>query len=181
MKSCSNVRRLNIKTDKAPYDPSMWGMGALRMFCFRMLLAYAIIGLPACAPTTQLRTDLIRGDIRLSKDWGGEMSVSLHTPSLDVAQQGEIDTRSSFVRDSQGRRYGLVAEKISFVESYPEKSCFLQRRLRCLSPSGQSLPAWANGHWKFHVVRRFPGGIETYDVAFKLFTRFWTPLSGAPN
>ena len=146
-----------------------------------ILMAGAVALLSACVPTTQIQCFHTRGDMRVSKDWGGPLSIAVRTPTLVSTQQGEIDMRASFARDGQGRRYRLMAEKVPYVESYPAASYFLQRRLWRVSGEGRPLSDWPNGDWTLHVERVFPRGRETYGAVFKLCTRGWTPLSGAPN
>ncbi len=135
----------------------------------------------ACAPTTQTHIYRKRGDIRISKDPGRPLSVSLRTPVLRGPVQGEIDTAKSFARDSHGQQFHLSTAKIPYVEAYPDRSYFLTRELFLLSPAGVRHTGWPNGDWQLHVELQSGRGRETYEADFNLSFLLWTPFHGPPN
>ncbi len=130
----------------------------------------------ACVPLTQIRYRSTRGDIRICPDT--PLSVNLHTPTQNRKEQGELDTKASFATRPDGRRFSLIAEKIPYVENYPQPSYFLTRNLYLVSSSGTRHRAWPHGDWQVHIERSSPRGRETYDTSFELYTLIWTPFLG---
>ena len=145
------------------------------------LLIFGLCGLllSACVPLTQIRYHSRHGDIRVCPDT--PLSVCLHTTILDRRQQGEIDTTASFAKQPNGHRYNLSAEKIPYVENYPDPSYFMQRDLFLVSSAGRRRRSWPHGDWELHIERTSPHGREIYDASFELYTLIWTPFLGPPN
>ena len=146
-----------------------------------VLLLCMVALLSSCARTTQIHYYRQRGDIRICKDPGQPLRVSLRTPKLRGPAQGEIDTTASFSRDSHGQQFSLATAKIPYVESYPERSYFLTRQLLRISPAGVRHTGWPNGDWQLHVEVLSERGRETYDADFNLRFLLWTPFLGPPN
>ena len=145
-----------------------------------LLLAGVLMTCSGCVPVTLIQYYNKQGDIRICPGNPG-FSVSLATPSLDSTKQGEIDLETSFARNSRGKRFSLIAKKIPYVETYPDKSYFLERELIRLSPSGSQLRNWPDGQWSLHLERVSGKQREIYHADFRLNTIIWTPFLGPPN
>jgi hypothetical protein len=144
------------------------------------LLTAVLTMLCGCVPVTQIQYTSKQGDIRIAPG-NPTFSVSLATPTLDPVKHGEIDLQSSFARNSQGKRFSLLAKKNPEVEAYPDKSFFLSRELLLLSASGNPRRRWPDGQWSLHLERVSGRNREIYDAEFRLSTLLWTPFLGPPN
>jgi hypothetical protein len=120
-----------------------------------------------------------RGDIRVIKD-NAPLVMDVGTPTLDRAEQGEIDTKTSYAEDAAGNRYRVIADKRPYTESLPNfGTYYLTRDLWRVSPAGKRV-SWPNGEWHLHIERLSPHGRETYDTRFRLYFWLWTPFAGPP-